>query len=742
MKQTSVAGGACPGDAGEQSLAVRWWMAILIFFFFLGPLCFAAESPAGKNVLVLYSFTEPDTFYSLELLKSTVRSRVRAPVHFQVEYLESARFGIPGYRDSVSEVLRHSYDNDKFDLVLAGAYPALRFAIDYRDRLFPGVPIVFLEVVSQRVQGQKLPPGVTGVTIVVDIPGSLDLALRLLPETKSVAVITGTSEFERFWQAAVHKQFHRYENTLKLIDLAGLPTAELLRQVAALPPHTIVLFQLVPVAASQPVIGTFDILAAVSQRFPTFCIFDYCLDRGGMGGSFNLPNQQGVKAGELAARVLAGEKPENIPVVHTSGARAKVDWRQLRKWNVPESALPLGTIVLYRQPTVWELHKKLILVGIFLIVFQAMLIASLLWQRARKGKSEASLRESENRFRVMADTAPSLIWMCDRNGKITYQSERKVVFTGGTPESELGEGWTVHIHPDDLKSVLDATSHALQRQEGFSKEYRLRRQDGVYRWMFDVASTRFDANGSFAGFIGSAIDVTDQKLAQEALEKVGGRLIEAQERERSRIARELHDDICQRLALLSLELEQADGNSNGSGAQGNTQISDIRKHCADIATDVQALSHELHSSKLDYLGVVAAVRSFCQELSKQQSVDIEFTNDNVSSHLPREISVCLFRVAQEALHNAVKHSGVSRFAVHLWDTANEVQLEVRDSGTGFEVEEVTESAGLGLVSMKERTHLVNGTLSIESKPNGGTKIVARVPLLTDTGSAAATAGRI
>src|SRR5205823_14806899 len=121
-------------------------------------------------------------------------------------------------------------------------------------------------------------------------------------------------------------------------------------------------------------------------------------------------------------------------------------------------------------------------------------------------------------------------------------------------------------------------SRALQRQEGFSTEYRIRRRDGLYRWMFDVASTRFGADGSFGGFIGSALDITDQKLASEALEKVSGRLLEAQEKERTRIARELHDDICQRLALLSLELEQMDHSSNGSGARTDTQIMDIRKH--------------------------------------------------------------------------------------------------------------------------------------------------------------------
>jgi PAS domain S-box-containing protein len=741
MKQMSVARGR-PETSSTSRLRVHHrGLAPFVFFFFLSSLCFAAESPSPKNVLVLYSFTARDTFYSLEPLKSAIRSHVRAPVHFEVEYLESERFGIPGYRDSVSEVLHHSYQNDKFDLVIVAAYPALRFAIDYRDRLFPGVPIVFLDVVADRLKGQKLPQGVTGVTTVGDIPGTLDLAFRLFPHTKSVAVITGLSEFEKFWLSAVHKQFRPYADRLKLIDLAGFPPAELLRQVAALPPHTIVLFQLVPVAASQPVIGTYDILAAVSQRFPTFCIFDYCLDRGGIGGSYGLYDQQVPHIGDMAARLLAGEKPENIPVVQTSGARAKVDWRQLQKWNITESALPPGSVVLYRQPTVWERYKAPILFGIFLIVFQALLISGLLSERAKKRKSEASLRESEKRFRVMADTAPSLIWMCDKDGKVTYRSQKRVAFTGGSPESGLGGGWTTYVHPDDLKSVLETRSGALQSREGFSKEYRLRRHDGVYRWMFDIASPRFDATGLFSGFIGSAIDITDQKLATEALEKVSGRLLEAQEKERSRIARELHDDICQRLALLSLELEQVNETSNGSGGPSDTKMTDIRKHCADIASDVQALSHELHSSKLDYLGLVAAIRSFCKEFSKQQGVKIEFTHENVPVHLPRDISLCLFRVAQEALHNAVKHSGVSQFAVHLSYTADHLQLEVRDSGVGFTVGKAMKDAGLGLVSMRERIHLVNGALEIDSTPNQGTRLVARVPLVADVGAAAAAAAR-
>jgi len=452
--------------------------------------------------------------------------------------------------------------------VVADAYPALRFAIKYRDRLFPGVPIAFTGVASSRLQGESLRPGVTGVALTTDVRGCVDLAFRFHPDTQRVALIAGTSEFERYWQSEIHRELNRYADRLTAIELVGLPAKELLRQVATRPPHTIVFFQLIFVEAAQPVIGTYDILEAVSQRFPTYCVMNYCFDHGGVGGSYGTPYESEARVSELAARILAGERPEDIPIVYASGHRVQVDWRQLRKWNIRESALPAGSIVLYRQPTVWERYRKFMTVGILLIVFQALLIIGLLWQRARKRSSEATLRESEQRFRVMVDTAPSLIWMCDKEGRVTYRSEKYVALTGGTAESGLGAGWTAYIHADDLPNVLNADSWALERQEASSKEYRLLRRDGVYRWMLDIASPRLDANGSFGGLIGSAIDITDQKVAREALEKIGGRLIEAQEKERSRIARELHDDICQRLALLSLELEQANQSSNGSVGRG------------------------------------------------------------------------------------------------------------------------------------------------------------------------------
>lgn len=699
------------------------------------PAAFAMDSPSAKNVLVLYSFSKREVFdpQSLEL---SVRSHVPAPVNFYVEYLESQRFGNPDYEKSVSETLRQAYAKQKLDLVIVAVYPALQFAVKYRDRIFPGVPIVFMMVVPGRVQDRRLWPGVTGVTIQADLKGTLDLALRLHPDARNVAVVGGDSEFEAYWLALAHQELRHRTDKLNVTDLVGLPPDQLLRQVSALPPHTVVFFQLVPQESLQLALGTYDVLAAISQQFPTYCIHNYCFDHGAIGGSYPDMDEQVLKAGELAGRVLSGETPEAIPVINGSHVYRQVDWRQLRRWNIPESALPPGTIILYRQPTVWERGQKYIIAGVMLIVLQALLIIGLLWQRGRKQKAESCLRESEQRFRAMADTTPSLIWVCGKDGNVTYLNDRRIDFTGRDPKAGFANAWTTFIHPDDVENVTKVNARGMEKREAFSREYRLRRRDGVYRWMLDVAAPRINADGSFAGFIGSATDVTDQKLAQEALEKMGGKLIEAQEKERDLIARELHDDICQRLAMLSLELGQADREPNDGDAAANSQMETIRQHCAEIARDVQALSHELHSSKLDYLGIVAALKSFCREVSQQQNVAVEFTDEDVPNAMPRNVSLCLFRVAQEAVHNAVKHSGVRRFFVDLRGTKNQIQLEVRDAGVGFDFKEVTRNEGLGLISMQERVHLVKGTFFVESRLNNGTRIVAIVPLLVETNAGA------
>jgi signal transduction histidine kinase len=215
---------------------------------------------------------------------------------------------------------------------------------------------------------------------------------------------------------------------------------------------------------------------------------------------------------------------------------------------------------------------------------------------------------------------------------------------------------------------------------------------------------------------------------EEALRGMNQKLIEAHEEERTRIGRELHDDINQRLALLAVSLEALKQNLPPSATELGQRIENAGKLVTEVGQDVQALSHRLHSPKLEFLGLESAAASFCREFSDLNKVKVEFISENVPKELSPEISLSLFRVLQEALQNAAKHSGSTNLQVSLRGGTHEIKLEVRDSGIGFEPEEAIKGPGLGLTSMRERLNLVNGQLSIESQLGRGTTVHARVHL--------------
>ncbi|HXW89437.1 MAG TPA: MASE1 domain-containing protein [Terriglobales bacterium] len=217
--------------------------------------------------------------------------------------------------------------------------------------------------------------------------------------------------------------------------------------------------------------------------------------------------------------------------------------------------------------------------------------------------------------------------------------------------------------------------------------------------------------------------MAEARRTQESLHRMSSSLIAAQEQERARIGRELHDDINQRLAMLSVELEQLQENPS----EVQSRVDELRKRTTEISNDVQALSHDLHSSRLEYLGVVAGIKSWCKEFAERQDMTIDFKSD-VASDLPIEVGLTVFRVLQEALHNVVKHSGVRRVEVTLRLESGEIYLIVSDLGKGFDVEAALQGKGLGLTSMRERARLVNGTIAIDSTPMGGTRIHVRLPL--------------
>jgi PAS domain S-box-containing protein len=344
-------------------------------------------------------------------------------------------------------------------------------------------------------------------------------------------------------------------------------------------------------------------------------------------------------------------------------------------------------------------------------------------------RAERVLRESEDRFRTMADGAPVMMWMSGVDKLCTDFNRGWLTFTGRSLEQELGNGWVEGVHPDDLQRCIAIYEEAFDKRQLFSMEYRLRRYDGEYHWINDSGSPRLLPDGTFAGYIGCCVDIHDRKAVEFDRLELGRRLMSAQEAERTRVARELHDGIGQEIALLGIQMQRA---AASTAMDPGAIHAGMQKLCANltaIGLHVSRLSHQLHSSELEYLGLSIAIIKLCREFSDQYSIKVVSACSNIPAKLDNDIALTFFRVVQESLHNIAKHSSANDVRVEVSAASGELTLMVRDNGAGFDVQESKAAAGLGLVSMRERLHLIGGELAIDSAPGTGTRIWARTPLI-------------
>jgi len=405
--------------------------------------------------------------------------------------------------------------------------------------------------------------------------------------------------------------------------------------------------------------------------------------------------QRGVASAALIPLKVGGE---------IAGAMTFITVNRRESWS-PETVKRLGAI----GDIVWNALKRR----------QAM--------QARLA-TEALVRESEERFRLIASTAPVIIWMSDPDKRGTYVNDSWSLFTGHRPDIALSDEWIRWVHPDDRELFEETSSKAFDQRLPFHGEFRLRRSDGEWLWLFVRGVPRYDDQGAFAGYIGSMVDITERKAAEEMRSTLSQRLLEAQEQERARLARELHDDINQRLAVHVWSLESVKQRLQAAAPELQQQFVKMIQAATALTKDVQRLSHRLHSSNLLTLGLEVAAHDMCRELGEQSGVPIAFTSDSMAGAVPEDLSVCLYRVMQEAVQNALKHSGSSQLAVSLRRSDDAITLTVQDGGTGFDPKKAFDGHGLGLISMKERLKLVDGQLTIETRSPRGTVIRARVPL--------------
>jgi PAS domain S-box-containing protein len=342
-------------------------------------------------------------------------------------------------------------------------------------------------------------------------------------------------------------------------------------------------------------------------------------------------------------------------------------------------------------------------------------------------RTEQGLRKSEERFRLFMSHSPAVAWMKDEQGHYIYMNETYLKHFGIRPEDRQGKT-DFEVYPRAIAEKFrenDEAALAVGRPIKVTEDSL--GPDGepctwlAYKFPFEDTSGQI-----FVGGIG--IDITERRKAREALQELTGRLIDAQEQERARISRELHDDFSQRLALLGIGLGQLWKKLPPGATEERESVLEMLRGTKSLSSDLHTLSHELHSSKLEHVGLVSALHGLCREMSEKYKIEVHLSDSDLRLDMPNDVALCLFRVAQEALGNVVKHSKAKSAQVAVGANATNIWLRISDAGRGFDPDLHNVHAGIGLIGMRERLRLVGGTLVVKSEPQRGTEILAEVPL--------------
>jgi PAS domain S-box-containing protein len=346
------------------------------------------------------------------------------------------------------------------------------------------------------------------------------------------------------------------------------------------------------------------------------------------------------------------------------------------------------------------------------------------------------LRVADERLRLTLESGRKVAWDWDvASGRDLWIGDLKTMF--GIDAGHFAgrvEEFHQRVHPDDRALVASAVAEARSSRSPYRATFRVVRSDGSTRWVNANGSFCYDAAGRATRMLGIAnditehtTDITDLQTARRALSNLSRRLMEAQDAERVRLARELDTDVVQRVALLTIEFEALLQHVPAGSATVQARADAVRNHAGDLLDHLHELSRRLHSSKLELLGIGATAASYCRDLADRQNLLIDFRADGVPDNLSLEVSLALFRVLQEALANAIRHSGVTSFEVRMRTRGHAVELQITDAGTGFNPKTALGGPGTGLLGLHERLRLIGGRLIVDSRPGRGTTVRARIP---------------
>ncbi|MBM4093815.1 MAG: GAF domain-containing protein, partial [Planctomycetes bacterium] len=727
-----------------------------------------------KRALILHSHSRamPVIFDWERGLFTGLAANMREPVAIDVEYLAFERLVTRKDRDVWVDLLRRKYADAMPDVVVpVNNAAAVCIAQSYPD-LFPQAAVVFCSVNEQLLSRLSLTSRMTGVAYRLDYQATLETACRLFPDTHTAIVVSGLGEDDVAMCEQAKAAFAQ-EKRIQVTFWTGLAIADLCDRLSRLESGTIILYLSHECdRAGRLTISSVDVARRISDcaRAPVFGLYDTLMGSGIVGGKLAVVESQGERAGTIAARVMQGERPSEIPISGTEMNCPMFDWRQLRRWGIDEDDLPDDSVVLFREPTIWETYWAYITAALTAIALQALLIGALLVNRRRRRRAERTVADQLQFETVLSDissrfvgiTSDAVVAKIERalacivehlrldRGALFRLSEDGRELRANIAFVRAGEAqppdvvaldsipwmWAQLARGDvfHVSSTSDLPAEAFHERElanrlGVKSVAAVALQDnekvvGMFTFGLRTHERAWDERilqriRLVSEVIGNALSHirADEALAASRNEtrQLAGRILTAQEDERKRIARELHDDVSQRLAAGAIEAGKAERDL-AAPQPARTALAGLKEHLIALSDDVHRLSRQLHPAILDDLGLKDALRAECDRVAERERLAVNFRCGQLPARVPIALALCVYRIAQEALRNAVKHAQADRVDVTLNADLEFLDLEVRDFGRGFDPPAARKEAGLGLASMEERVRLVGGELSICSGP--------------------------
>jgi signal transduction histidine kinase len=474
----------------------------------------AAETqPPG--VLILHSNQRPlpAGIVIEDTLRAVLPDALKRPVAIFSEYLDDEWSSLNAYGAAEAEFLRNKYGRRNIRVVVASAPLALRFATEFRDRMFPGVPIVHIAVPRDTLERMRLPTDIIGRPIDLDQTATLQLALRLHPGATRLVFVLGGAERDRIWERRVRAAVERLGPRIEVEYWSGLPTAEVLRRVGALPRNAVVFTPGYFVDGTGQVVTPRQSLETIApaSAAPVYGPLDTHLGTGIVGGYMTPYEDQAKQAGAIVVGLLNGATPGDT--MSSPVARVPmVDWRQVRRWGIDERLLPADTVVKFRESTAWERYWREISLGAAVLLFQAALIFALLLERRSRRGTASALEESQKQMDLAAKAARLSLWTWDTTrGEIRTTAQSRQPYRGLNGPPIPFEQVVRSVHPADRESFQRAVVRTLTAGEELDIEYRTVEVDGSVRW---VAARGRAPEGDSRRLSGVALDITERVAAE------------------------------------------------------------------------------------------------------------------------------------------------------------------------------------------------------------------------------------